>query len=678
MVALKQVAMSLPTTRIDVVTDVGPAAGTTWRVVSGPGPVGSAAVSGATTTLAAVRAGTYVLEASSQTSTGMSATQRVELTVNPNPFVATESTTTVDFLANSIKPNYKAGNRLPPIGSSSIQTHPAILKELADNWGWALQTNMNSSSCDPNPANATGAPGYNGGHNDEIMRLAVNGGNRYRLMLSSANILPKGNGKLFATPGLDENDQPAAQGVFARRGGYNTPESVWYNDGKGNGINSRIGNNGQPGADAAGNPRFSPLAPASWVRDRVRETSQCAGKFAARYPVTLIADFAEYGFNLFGADFCLALNDPAILSAVGYAGKPDPSCYRTVAGQEESRIDDRDEKIARLMSTQFIRNYKITRDEYALATRTSSGSSALFNVYGNAYGYDRGRWNGWINFYPRLEDEGADKISFASGIEHYYTDFNSGFSEIDPNAQCAPTDILFKALNNIGGSIANGQKNMYPWISAGYKETATDKTLIADRERWMGFMKMMFVGGALGAMPGYFNYGFENYENRQVRNAPIGTQVPNWLWPIADLSHVQAAFSHFEDYLRDGDLVAGATSYGAKQHPYSVDTSPIPFFALQLKGTEFTRPNCFNTDRNYAPTAYVMARKLPGREQYLFAAWANAGSERDVIAMVPGKGEVTLRARPAGSIYTAERDGNGAWTTRLRDPEAMLPSAFLF
>jgi hypothetical protein len=670
--------MSLPTTRKAVVTDVGAAADTTWNVISGPGTVGFSPGSGSTTTLAAVRAGTYVIEAKGQTSGGATATQRVELTVSPNPFAATAATTTVDFLENSIKPNYEAGNTLPPIGSSSIQTSPVILKELADNWGWGLQTSMNSSFCDPNPANAAGAPNYNGGHNDEIMRLAVNSGGKYRLMLSSANILPKGNGKLFATPGLDANDQPAARGVFAQQGGYNTPESVWYNDGKGNGINSRIGNNGQPGPDAAGNPRFSPLAPESWVRDRVRETAKCAGKFAARYPVALIADFAEYGFNLFGADFCLGLNDPAILSAVGYAGKPDPSCYNTVAGKTESRIDDRDEKIARLMSTQFIRNYKITRDEYALATKTSSGTSALFNVYGNAYGYDRGRWNGWINFYARLEDEGADKISFASGIEHYYTDFNSGFEGVDPSAQCAPTDIMFKALNNIGGSIASGQKNMYPWISPGYKETATDKSLIADRQRWMGFTKMMFVGGALGAMPGYFNYGFEDYENKQVRNAPIGTQVPNWLWPIADLSHVQAAFSHFENYLRDGDLVAGATSYGATQHPYGVDTAPISYFALQLKGTEFTRPSCFNTDRNYSPTAYVMARKLPGQEKYLFGAWANVGAERDVTAIVPGKGEVTLKARPAGSIYTAERDVNGVWKTRLRDPEAMLPSAFLF
>jgi hypothetical protein len=675
---LKRVSLTLPATRVAVVTDGQSAAAMTWKVISAPGFISFSPGAGSVTVLTAARPGTYVLEASGSSSAGSIATFLFELKVEPTQFSLTPATTTEEVLRSSVKPNFKAGHRLPPIASSSISTHPAILKELAESWGWGLQTNMNSSFCTPDPTNATGAPFYSGAHNDEVIRLAVNSGGKHRLVLSSANLLPKGNGKFFATPGLDINDQPSARGLFAAQWNYTTPESVWYNDGKGNGIGSRIGFNGQPGADASANPRFSPMAPIDWVRARIRETAQCAAKFSKIYPVALIADYAEYGFGLFGSDYCMALNDPALLSAVGYSNSPDKSCYGTIAGQPESRIDKRDEKIARLLSSQYIRNYKATRDEYAQATRNAGGSGALFSVYGNAYGSDRGRWNGWVNFNPRLEDEGADKISFASGVEHYYTDFNSGFEGVDPSAQCAPTDILFKALNNIGGSIANGQKNMYPWISAGYKETALDKTLIADRERWMGFMKMMFIGGALGAMPGYFNYGFEDYENRQFRNSALGGKIPNWLWPIIDLGHVQATFSHFEQYLRDGDLVPGATSYGATTHPYSVDTAPIAFFALRLKGAEFTRPSCFNTDRNYAPTAYVMARKLPNQEKYLVGAWANVGPERNVTAMIPGKGEITLRARPAGSVYMAERNANGGWVIQLKDPEAMLPSTFLY
>ncbi|MEM7728830.1 MAG: hypothetical protein AAF311_06095 [Pseudomonadota bacterium] len=667
----------MPQSRLQLESDIGAGGTFEWTLAETPNPVALSSSDQRNPELAIVRAGRYRIDAV-RTLDGNRTEQTLFVDVAPNPFAPTAQTRVPDYLQSRIAPNYSDTHSLPPIASASITTHPAILAELSDDWGWGLQTPLNVDFCGPSVSGASGAPSYSGSHNDEILKLALDSGGTRKLVLGVANLLPKGDGKRWATPGLDENDQPAMRGVFAEARDFETPESVWYNDGQGNGVDSRLGRRGQPDATARDNPNFSPLAPESWVRDRIEEASSCAAKFQAEYQVELITDAAEYGFSLFDGDFCLAQNDPATLAAVGFPNDPDPSCFNTVAGQPESRNAARDSALQRLLSTQWIRNYKITRDAFAEATRRPDGSSALFNVYTDTYGTDRGRWNGWPNFIHRFEDQGADKISFAPGTEHYYLDFNTGFSGIQEQAECAATDILFKTLNDIGGSIVNGQPLRYPWISGGYNETDTDKSGIADRERWMGYTKMLFVGGAVGALPGYFNYSYNDYEGRQFRNNPIGGEVPAWLWQIEDLSRVQAAFSHLEDFLREGDLVQGRTPSGSDTHPYARDTDPVPYFALELREAEYDRPDCFNTERNYAPRAYVMARKLRNEARWLVGAWANVGADRQVTAVLPDGQELSVEARVAGSLYIAEEDSAGAMTLTLLDPEPMLPSALMF
>ena len=52
----------------------------------------------------------------------------------------------------------------------------------------------------------------------------------------------------------------------------------------------------------------------------------------------------------------------------------------------------------------------------------------------------------------------------------------------------------------------------------------------------------------------------------------------------------------------------------------------------------------------------MLARKSRQRNQWLVTAWAAAGEARDVKAFIDEVGEITLNARPAGSVYrvTAE------------------------
>src|SRR5690606_1271349 len=51
--------------------------------------------------------------------------------------------------------------------------------------------------------------------------------------------------------------------------------------------------------------------------------------------------------------------------------------------------------------------------------------------------------------------------------------------------------------------------------------------------------------------------------------------------------------------------------------------------------------------------ARVLARKHRKRQEWLITAWAAGGDSRDVTVSIPDLGDVTLTARPCGSVYLA-------------------------
>ena len=72
----------------------------------------------------------------------------------------------------------------------------------------------------------------------------------------------------------------------------------------------------------------------------------------------------------------------------------------------------------------------------------------------------------------------------------------------------------------------------------------------------------------------------------------------------------------------------------------------------------------------------VLVRKRTDREAWLVAAWAAGGEAREVKVTIPEVGEVTLNARPAGSVYVVRTSG-GKTTIELLDVDAMRPSLSL-
>lgn len=74
----------------------------------------------------------------------------------------------------------------------------------------------------------------------------------------------------------------------------------------------------------------------------------------------------------------------------------------------------------------------------------------------------------------------------------------------------------------------------------------------------------------------------------------------------------------------------------------------------------------------------MLARKMRNADRWLVTAWANTGEDRDVkVTIDPKLGQLTLRARKAGSVYIVELEGTQVKQT-LVDTDAMNPTRNLF
>jgi hypothetical protein len=126
------------------------------------------------------------------------------------------------------------------------------------------------------------------------------------------------------------------------------------------------------------------------------------------------------------------------------------------------------------------------------------------------------------------------------------------------------------------------------------------------------------------------------------------------------LGRAHALFSHLEDFIREGDLLAGP-----EMHPLVKQRT-----GKNLPAYEFPTGD---------PNVRVLARKHGQRNQWLVTAWAAGGEARDVKVFIDEVGEVTLNARPAGSVYRVTAEVKVKFEPpivkmELLDKNAMRPS----
>ncbi|MFO8014661.1 MAG: hypothetical protein R6X20_15290 [Phycisphaerae bacterium] len=165
-----------------------------------------------------------------------------------------------------------------------------------------------------------------------------------------------------------------------------------------------------------------------------------------------------------------------------------------------------------------------------------------------------------------------------------------------------------------------------------------------DLDRYMGFLKCYYTAGMTGGVAGYFAYPKGGFK------ADRGDTVPHWLGQMIVLGRVHALFSHLEPFLREGDLLPGPRMHrwSTKQPAYEFPTGDAD--------------------------ARVLARKRRGRDAWLVTAWAAGGEARDVTVTIPMLGEVTVRARPEGSVYGVTLDDGGKAMPRLVDRDGRRPT----
>ena len=148
----------------------------------------------------------------------------------------------------------------------------------------------------------------------------------------------------------------------------------------------------------------------------------------------------------------------------------------------------------------------------------------------------------------------------------------------------------------------------------------------------------------VGGNAGYYAYPQGGFDVAFDKNDP-----PHWIGQMIAFARVHALFSQLEDYIRGGDLLPGPDKHvwSQEQPAYEFPTGD--------------------------PDVRVLVRQRKDQPAWLVAAWAAGGDAREVTATSPEAGEVTLNARPGGSVYVV-RLVNGKITTHLTDVDALRPS----
>lgn len=213
-------------------------------------------------------------------------------------------------------------------------------------------------------------------------------------------------------------------------------------------------------------------------------------------------------------------------------------------------------------------------------------------------------------------------------------------------------------LNAAHSCIASGAPLMYPFVSGGWSSGGPPNYISYD-DQWMGYLKFLFTAGALSVDYGFYGTPDTTHWTLDATAAP---EVRHALC----VGHVQATFSHLENYLRSGTLLDGDYDARGKGHSshwmsddlYGRHTRDFPSY-------EFVHDD---DDQLYSK---VIARKLDASNDWLICAWRclDSGTDRIIHSTIAGHA-LTLNARRGGTLYHMDNAG----TLTMLDPLSMDPS----
>jgi hypothetical protein len=307
-------------------------------------------------------------------------------------------------------------------------------------------------------------------------------------------------------------------------------------------------------------------------------------KIREKCPIAIVLDGGENGLTELGHSRPYLQKDPSVVKAKG-----DLDWWDYYSRQKARSL---------LPTTEAIRKALPDRQVY------------LWYHFGGMPNWTAPEWS-WSYEHMR-------PVADMPGQSLYYQQFNSGWT--------GDSDLLTFFLCSYAQAKEYGDALSYNWVCAGWNETE-----FSGLDRYMGFLKCLYTAGQIGAVAGYFSYPKPGFD------ADLGPEKPHWLEQMIILGRAHALFSHVDDFIREGDLLAGPDMHELVKQRTGKD----------LPAYEFPTGD---------PDVRVLARKHRQRNQWLVTAWAAAGEARDVEVFIDEVGEITLNARPAGSVYhvTAE------------------------
>lgn len=336
------------------------------------------------------------------------------------------------------------------------------------------------------------------------------------------------------------------------------------------------------------NSVYSPAAPDEVWKEAGRMRAEPIAAVRKKCPIAIILNGGEYGLGVIGLSVPVWEKDPVILAQKG--NRPWFDYISERKARAETLIAD--------------------------AVKAAAPDRQLYVFYTTTGGpnHDRAGWKLWGWGYEWMKP-----VSDLASSEEYYLHFNSGWT--------GSQDMLSQALNARGVEIKNGMPLSYNWLCGGWtrNKDGLDTEPLSDLKRYRGFLTCYFLSGMVGGNAGYYTFPPGGFGKTFPANEP-----PHWLSQMVVLSRVQAMFSYFEDFLRNGDLVPGPNKqkWSQNQPAYELPT-----------GDE---------------TARVVARKHRDRAEWLVAAWAADGEDRWVTVNVPDLGELRVLARAEGTLYRAK------------------------
>lgn len=256
--------------------------------------------------------------------------------------------------------------------------------------------------------------------------------------------------------------------------------------------------------------------------------------------------------------------------------------------------------------------------------------------------YHFGGMPGWTANEWTWDYKAMRSVADMPGQSLYFKHFNSGWT--------GKQDLLTNFLCAVSRAQAQGDPLSYNWLCAGWKEGK-----FSELDRYMGFLKCLYAAGQIGGVAGYFSPPKPGFRD------DLGPEPGHWLAQIMILARVQALFSHLDDFIRQGELLPGP-----RKHPIVKQRT-----GQDLPAYEFPTGD---------ETARVLARKHRQRDEWLVTAWAAAGEAREVKVFIDEVGDLTLTARPAGSVYRVKavvetRHEPPVVQTTLIDTDPLYPSA---